>query len=91
MTVSFLFNVVTTNAVYLALNQLPKPAAGKQYQLWVLVNGKPSDAGLYDQGNPLPIQKLKNVKSADMVTITLEPHGRSASPTLTEMYVAGKL
>lgn len=80
-----------TKEVYLSLNNLPTPPSGKQYQLWAIVDGKPVDAGLYDDNGTTPkIQKLKVIERAQMFAITLEPKGGSVSPTLSQMYVAGK-
>ena len=35
-----------TKDVFLLVNALPKAAAGKQYQLWAIVDGVPVDAGM---------------------------------------------
>lgn len=75
--------------VYVYVNNLPQIPAGKQYQLWAIVNGKPVDAGLL--GNCDGVCKMKNIPSAQMFAITLEKEGGSQQPTLTEMYVAGKI
>src|SRR5439155_22230652 len=34
--------------VYLMVNNLPQPDAGKQYQLWAIVDNQPVDAGMLD-------------------------------------------
>lgn len=78
-----------TSDVYLHPNLLPQPAAGKQYQLWAIVDGKPVDAGLI--GSCTNICKLKNIRSAQAFAITLEKEGGSPTPTLTEMYVLGSI
>jgi anti-sigma-K factor RskA len=78
-----------TSDVYLHPNILPKPAAGKQYQLWAIVDGKPVDAGLI--GSCTNICKLKNIRSAQAFAITLEKEGGSPTPTLSEMYVLGSI
>lgn len=75
--------------VYLLPNKLPQPAQGKQYQLWAIVNGKPVDAGV--MGDCAGLCKMKNIPAASMFAITLEKEGGSSSPTLSEMYVAGKV
>ncbi|HEV7331246.1 MAG TPA: anti-sigma factor [Flavisolibacter sp.] len=68
---------------------LPQAPAGKQYQLWAIVDGKPVSAGLLaDQKNRT--QKMTAFEQADAFAITLENKGGSASPTLEEMYVMGK-
>ncbi|MFP5042105.1 anti-sigma factor domain-containing protein [Parasediminibacterium sp. JCM 36343] len=78
-----------TKDVYLFANNLPKAPAGKQYQLWALVNGKPIDAGVLSDCNG--VCKLKNTQKADIFAITLEKAGGSPSPDLTQLYVLGKV
>lgn len=75
--------------VYLLPNKLPQPAQGKQYQLWAIVDGKPVDAGVL--GDCAGLCKMKNIPAASMFAITLEREGGSPTPTLSEMYVAGKV
>lgn len=80
-----------TRDVYLLVNNMPKPASDKQYQLWALLDGKPIDLGVFDfQQKPLLV-KMKNVQQAQAFAITLEPKGGSVNPTMDAMYVVGKL
>ena len=79
-----------TKEVYLMPNKLPAPIAGKQYQLWALVDGKPVDAGLMD-ANCIGVCKLKNISEADAFAITLEAQGGSPTPTLSQLFVLGKV
>ncbi len=78
-----------TKEVYLLANRLPKAPQGKQYQLWALVNGKPVDAGMLT--NEEGIIQLKSVQHAEAFAVTLENAGGSATPTLDQMYVFGKI
>ena len=80
-----------TKEVFLSMKDLPKPPSGKQYQLWAIVDGKPVDAGVYNMDAKNPMQKMKVIPAAQMFAITLEQEGGSPTPTLTEMYVAGKV
>jgi anti-sigma-K factor RskA len=80
-----------TKEVFLSMKDLPKPPSGKQYQLWAIVDGKPVDAGVYNMDAKNPMQKMKVIAAAQMFAITLEQEGGSPTPTLTEMYVAGKV
>lgn len=77
--------------VFLMVNNLPKPAAGKQYQLWAIVDGKPVDAGVFDVDPITGLVKMKNIPKAEAFAITLENTGGSASPTMEAMYVLGKV
>lgn len=81
-----------TKDVMLTVNNLPEPAADQQYQLWAIVNGVPVDAGVFEMGDTAKgFQKMKAVEGAQMFAVTLEKKGGSPTPTLTAMYVAGKV
>ncbi|WP_212006364.1 anti-sigma factor domain-containing protein [Chitinophaga sp. HK235] len=78
--------------VYLKVNNLPEPAADKQYQLWAIVDGKPVDMGVFEMGDTASLlQKMKITGKAQMFAVTLEKKGGAASPTMEQMYVAGKI
>lgn len=78
-----------TKDVYLITNSLPKAPAGKQYQLWALVDGKPVDAGMLEDCEGLC--RLKPVQKAQAFAITLEKAGGSPTPTMDQMYVLGNV
>lgn len=76
---------------YVAMNALPVPPQGKQYQLWVIRNGKPESMGVLpnDMANTPGIQKIPmNVTDGQAFAISLEKEG--GNPTPTEVYVLGK-
>ncbi|WP_341835116.1 anti-sigma factor [Chitinophaga pollutisoli] len=78
--------------VLLTIHNLPEPAADQQYQLWSIVNGKPVDAGVFDMSTATAgFQKMKAVPGAQMFAVTLEKKGGSPTPTLSAMYLAGKV
>lgn len=83
----------TTKNTYLLINNMPKPASDKQYQLWALLDGKPIDLGVINQAvwQEKLLVKMNNVQNAQAFAITLEPKGGSRSPTLEAMYVMGEL
>jgi anti-sigma-K factor RskA len=76
--------------VYLMVNKLPQPAAGKQYQLWAIVDNKPVDAGMLNMEKGQVMVKMKNIPRAQLFAITLEEQGGSLTPK-GPMYVAGKV
>lgn len=78
-----------TQEVQLNVLSLPTPASDKQYQLWALVGGKPVDLGVFDVTGSL--QKMKAIPQADAFAVTLERKGGSPVPTLSELYVMGKV
>ncbi len=77
--------------VYLLVNQLPKPVSDKQYQLWAIVDGKPVDAGVFDLADSQSLLKFKTIPKAEAFAITLEKRGGSQTPTMTALYVLGKV
>jgi anti-sigma-K factor RskA len=76
--------------VYLMVNNLPQPEAGKQYQLWAIVDNQPVDAGMLDMAKGPVMVKMKNIPRAQLFAITLEQHGGSPTPK-GPMYVLGKV
>ncbi len=86
-TVKVYWNKISRD-VYIVDASLPRPVAGKQYQLWAIVDGKPVSAGLLSEVKNLP-QKMQSFEKADAFAITLEPTGGSATPTMEEMFVMG--
>lgn len=85
------FWIKNTGEVYVAPGNLPKAPAGKQYQLWGIVDGKPVDGGMISTGNVTAhFQKMKSFGKAQAFAITLEDTGGSETPK-GEMYVMGTL
>jgi len=78
----------TSKDVYLMLNNLPKPASDKQYQLWALLNGQPIDLGMIEAKQERLLYRMKNVQNAQAFAITLEPKGGSPAPTSTPIVLS---
>ncbi len=80
--------------VMLNVTNLPMPPADKQYQLWALKDGKPIDAGVFDMqpgsGDDMHMMPV-TIADADAFAVTLEKKGGSPVPTLTQLYVMGKI
>ena len=79
-----------TQRTYINPYALPELDEAHQYQLWVLVDGKPLDAGLLNN-NDNSLQPTKNIAAADAFAITVEPTGGSQTPTLEKLYVIGEV
>jgi len=78
--------------LYLAVNNLPAPPSQMEYQLWAIVDGKPVSAGVFNRNAALTsLQKLQVAGIAQAFAITLEKEGGSPVPTLSNMYVMGKV
>lgn len=80
-----------TKQTYLSLENLPKAPENMQYQLWAIVDGKPVDAGMYDQQSGDMVQKMYIIEHAQAFAITLEHAGGSPTPTMENMYVMGEI
>ena len=83
----------TSHDVYLLMNNLPKPASDKQYQLWAFLDGQPIDMGLIEiSEKPLQLYRLKKAQAAQAFAITLEKKGRpDVSKPEGTVYVLGNL
>lgn len=76
---------------YLALHNMPLPPQGKQYQLWVIQDGKPVDMGVISNDMITSeglMKKLdKSVQAGQAFAISLEKEG--GNPTPTQVYMVG--
>jgi hypothetical protein len=71
---------------------LPEPAAGQQYQLWALVNGKAVDAGVFETGQlSSSPQKMKAIAAAQMFMVTLEKKGGNDTPSWNQVFLSGRI
>lgn len=87
-----IFWMKNTGEVYVDPLNLPIAPAGKQYQLWAIVDGKPVDGGMITSkdGKKYNIQKMKSFGKAQAFAITLETEGGNPQPKGT-MYVMGEI
>ncbi|MBK8564336.1 MAG: anti-sigma factor [Saprospiraceae bacterium] len=76
---------------YLDMGKLPKPATDKQFQLWAIVNGKPTDMGIFEVNDNKDLIAIEGrfIENPQAFAITLEPKGGSEAPTLDQMWVVG--
>ncbi|MCC6286717.1 MAG: anti-sigma factor [Chitinophagaceae bacterium] len=79
-----------TKALYVAQNNMPAAPAGRQYQLWALIKGKPVNAGMIDDCGQI-LCKMADISEADSFAITLEKAGGSPTPDLTQLKVIGTI
>ncbi len=77
--------------VYLMADKLPSAPAGKQYQLWALLDGQPIDAGVVPLEKGELMHTMKSIDDAQAFAITLENKGGSPSPTLADLRVIGEI
>jgi anti-sigma-K factor RskA len=82
----------TSGESYLAMQKMPPPPAGMQYQMWVIQDGKPVSMGMIDNdvaktGGMAPLGM--KVTAGQAFAISLEKEG--GNPTPTEVKVVGKI
>jgi anti-sigma-K factor RskA len=75
-------------------SKLPSLPEGKTYQLWIIANNKPFDAGIFSvdpQGSAfLKVPSLAEADKAQKFAVTLEPAGGVPQPT-GDMHLLGSL
>ncbi len=79
--------------VALKINNLPAPETGKQYQLWAIVDGVPTDMGVfdYDQVAANPALMDFSEQQPQAFAITLETEGGNPTPNLDALMVIGNV
>lgn len=87
------FWMQNTGEVFFDPSNLPEAPAGKQYQLWGIVDGKPVDGGMIltsSKGDRYRIQKMKSFGKVEAFAVTLEDEKGNATPQ-GPMFVMGKM
>jgi hypothetical protein len=82
-----------TKEVYIDPSNLPQAPAGKQYQFWAIVDGKPVNGGIITtqiNGKTVHVQKMKSFGSAQAFAVSLEDAGPEKSAP-TKVMVMGKI
>lgn len=83
------------SVAYIDTRGLPAAPRGKVYQVWSLKMTPltPTSVGLILSGNQTGegIYKFENFPDPEAFGITLEPEGGSESPTLSQLYILGKI
>ena len=79
----------TSEQVLLDVRELPKPTEDQQYQLWAIVDGTPTDLGVFDLPEGQEWFEMKSITGAVAFAVTLEPRGGRPEPALEQMYVLG--
>lgn len=81
-----------SSQIVVVRDELPTPAKGKQYQLWVIADGTPVDLGMLYEGETFTdVRSIESKGALQAFAITLEEEGGVESPTLEQMYVVGAI
>lgn len=87
------FWMQNTGEVFIDPSNLPDAPAGKQYQLWGIVNGKPVDGGMIltsSKGDKYRMQKMKTFGKVEAFAVTLEAEKGNTAPK-GPIFVMGKM
>jgi anti-sigma-K factor RskA len=76
--------------VFLLVKNMPKLPSDQQYQLWSLLDGKPTSLGLFEGGQSKVMLKMNNAQKSDAFAITIEPRGNTGGPHLEQLQNMGK-
>jgi anti-sigma-K factor RskA len=80
-----------TKQAMVAIDTLPMNPQGMQYELWAISDkGTPIAEGVFDAGTK-DMLLMKQVDHATAFAVTLEKRGGVDSPTMSQMYVMGKV
>lgn len=78
--------------VLLEISRLSEAPPGKQYQLWGMSEGGPTDAGAVKPENMNQgLMKMNPVGGAKSFVLTLENAGGASEPTTAQIYLSGGL
>ncbi len=81
----------STKEVYLSIQDMKELTDQNQFQLWAIIDGKPVDAGVFDN-NFAGLLKMKDIATGAVTfAVTIEPRGGNESPSLETMQVAGNV
>lgn len=82
----------TEGKTYLDIGSLPTTPSDKDYQLWAIVDGAPTDMGIVDltaaTGGLIEVPHIINPQA---FAVTLETKGGNPTPNLDELYVIGNV
>lgn len=67
----------------ISMTNLPEPAEGRAYQLWLMGDHEPIPAGTMESGQvgPSPSAEINGIRDSAQIGITEEPAGGSPAPT----------
>lgn len=77
--------------VYLRVDAMAALPSGKVYQLWILNDGVPIDAGTFSATEDSKLIKMKNVEQGQTFAVTIEDEGGSLVPALETLQVIGNI
>lgn len=80
------------NSTYLDISNLPAAPTDRDYQLWAIVDGAPTDMGIIDLTAAVGgLLKMNHINNPQAFAVTLEPRDDDPAPNLIELYVIGNV
>ncbi len=77
---------------YLDIGNLPTTPMDKDYQLWAIVDGAPTDMGVIDLATATEgLIEVPYMENPQAFAVTLETKGGNPTPNLDELYVIGNV
>ena len=77
---------------YLDIGNLPTAPSDKDYQLWAIVDGNPTDMGVFDLTAAVGgLVEVPHINNPQAFAVTLETKGGNPAPNLDELYVIGNV
>jgi anti-sigma-K factor RskA len=75
----------------LVISGLHRAQTGKTYEAWVIENGVPKPAGLFEGGTTSVVELSRRVPKGAIVAVTLERAGGARKPTTTPLVVSARV
>ena len=75
---------------YLLLGNIPPALTTRQFRLWAITNSQPVSLGTFDIGKEGQLLQMNPVQKAKAFIITVEPKGRSVTPTPKVTYAVSR-
>ena len=83
---------VAENRTYFDIGNLPAPPSDRDYQLWAIVDGQPTDMGPIDLSTATGrLIEVPHIRNPQAFAMTLETKGGNPTPNLNELYVIGNV
>lgn len=89
---SVVYYNVAESRTYFDIGNLPDIPADRSYQLWAIIDGKPTDMGIFDLTNSNGgLVEVPHIINPQAFAVTLEAKGGNTTPNLDALYVIGNV
>lgn len=89
---SFVYFNPAEGKTYFDIGNLPSVPSDRDYQLWAIVDGTPTDMGVFDLAAAIEgLLEVPHIRNPQAFAVTLETKGGNPSPNLDELFVIGNV